>query len=180
MIQPSITYEGVTYTVQDKFKDELVKRGLCDIYELSLDDNEWLVIEPYIFWSKHLQRFIIAPRWMRTDLASVPQLFQNIIPVNGRHRHPAIGHDVLYVLAHQHFCTKEEADHVLLDFMELFDVPYWKRIAMYSAVKIGGKSAWESKDIIFAPDVHKEFYMREFVQLGLKEENGSFYEDEDN
>lgn len=177
-MKPSIEYEGEVYEVALPRYDRLVKRGLIDFYELSEDPNEWLVIEPFIFWSARIQKFIIAPRWFTTDLASIPQVVRNVISVNGYHRHAAICHDVLYTLADQGICTKEEADLVFKDFMKLYKVPSWKQWSMYNAVKYGGRSSWEGKGKVYCPDEHKEFYQDAFSNtLYLPIEEGSFYGD---
>jgi hypothetical protein len=173
---PSITYEGIDYSVPFPQYDRMVKRGLIDFYELSDDPDEWLVIEPFIFWSARIQKFIIAPRWFTTDLASIPKPVRNIISVNGYHRHAAICHDVLYTLADQGFCTKEEADLVFKDFMKLYRVPAWKQWSMYNAVKLGGRSSWEGKGKVYAPEGHKQFYCNVHTdKLQLTTEEGSFY-----
>lgn len=177
-MNPSIVYEGITYTVTNPEYDRVVKRGILDFYELSKDDDEWLVIEPFIFWSSRIQKFIIAPRWMVTDLASIPKALRSVISVNGFHRHAAVCHDVLYTLSDKGVCAKEEADLVFLDFMKLYNVPKYKQVAMYRAVDWFGRSSWEAKGKVYAPIGHRKFYCNVHThKLRLITEEGSFYAD---
>lgn len=177
-MKPSIKYEGITYEVGLPEYDRVVKRGLLDFYELSDDDFEWLVIEPFIFWSARIQKFIIAPRWFTTDLASIPKRLRSLISVNGYHRHAAVVHDVLYTLADQGVCAKEEADLVFLDFMKLYNVSSTKQFLMYQAVDWFGKSSWEGASKVYAPMGHRKFYCNVHThKLRLITEEGSFYAD---
>lgn len=173
----SLTYEGLEYEVKDPSQDLVVKRGILDFYELSKHNDEWLVIEPFIFWSSRIQQFIVAPRWFITDLASIPQLVRNLIPVNGFHRHAAVCHDVLYSLSSSGRCSKEEADKVFLDMMKLYGVSRWKQIAMYQAVNLFGRKSWEGGSVQYAPLSHRMFYARvhtESLALGKKLSEGAF------
>lgn len=177
-MKPSIEYEGELYEVALPRYDKVVKRGLLDFYELSEDPDEWLVIEPFIFWSARIQKFIIAPRWFTTDLASIPRSLRSVISVNGYHRHAAVCHDVLYTLAKQGICTKEEADLVFRDFMKVYRVPYWKEVSMYQAVNLFGQSSWENDGKVYAPIEHREYYIDIITdKLMLDAEEGSFYGD---
>lgn len=177
-MKPSIKYEGVDYVVDNPSLDRVVKRGLLDFYELSDDPDEWLVIEPFIFWSARIQKFIIAPRWFTTDLASIPKVVRSVISVNGYHRHAAVCHDVLYTLSDSNICTKEEADLVFSDTMKLYNVPSWKQWSMYIAVKYGGRSSWEGVGKVYAPIGHRKFYCNVHTdKLRLITEEGSFYAD---
>lgn len=137
-----IEYEGWQSELFHSDYDRVVKRGILDIYELSDEPDEWVVLDPYIFWSSRIQKAVVVPRWFITDLSSIPKPARILISVNERHRIPSLPHDVLYtlkgVLSEDDTITKEEADLVFLDFLKLFNVPTWKAQSMYWAVRLGG------------------------------------------
>jgi len=79
------------------------------------------------------------PKGFRTDLASIPRLFQGLIPKVGKHIQPAIAHDFFYVHGG---ITKKQADDMFLDGMKYSGVSWWKRRLMYRAVRVGGNGIW--------------------------------------
>lgn len=155
---------GVTYEF-DKTKDQMLKRGLLDIYDISDKKNEWVVLEEYIFWSQRLQTEIIIPRWIKTDLASVPKGLRWLISVNERHRIPALVHDFGYAIAQQTSVSRNDWDKVLRDFCKVYEVPMWKTNAIYTAVKLGGKIAFEADSELFIPTDHRQWYKNEFDKV---------------
>ena len=79
-------------------------------------------------------------RGFGTDLASIPRLFQNIIPKIGRHIQPAIVHDYQYV--YDTGLTRAEADEMFLDGMKSVGVGCLRRHVMWAAVRVGGTGHW--------------------------------------
>ncbi len=75
-----------------------------------------------------------------TDLASIPRVFQSIVPKVGRHIQPAIAHDWCY--GGNTDLTKADADLLFLEGMEASGVWWLRRQAMYWAVRAGGKGHW--------------------------------------
>lgn len=102
------------------------------------DECEWLLETP-LYYVTHDGRDIIVPAGFETDLASIPQAFHSIVPVNGMHRAAAIVHDWLYVTQP---CTRPEADRVFLDAMADLGVRWSQRWVMYAAVRAGGWVGW--------------------------------------
>ena len=97
----------------------------------------WVLEEPFkVTWKG---RTWTIPKGFRTDLASIPRFFQRLITKNERHVQAAIVHDWFYVYGG---ITKEEADQMFLDGMAHLGVSWWKRHAMYRAVRIGGRGIW--------------------------------------
>lgn len=169
----TITIYGVDYHFDSK-EDRLLKRGLLDIYELSDNPDEWVVLDEYIFWSSRLQSIIIIPRWMVTDLASVPKGFRWLISVNERHRIPSLPHDFGYKFSDELKSSKEDWDNVFNDFMKVFGTSTWKRYLMYMAVKVGGKSSWEDNSVKFIPKEHRLVYKDLHKHLNLDIEDGKY------
>ena len=84
---------------------------------------------------------VIVTKGFSTDLASIPRLFQNIIPKVGKNIQPAIVHDFCYVRDQQGM-TKEDVDLMFLDGLKSMGVGWLRRRTMYLAVRVGGKGHW--------------------------------------
>ena len=92
-------------------------------------------------------RVFDIPKGFRTDLASVPRVFQNIINNDDPDiLRPSIVHDWIY----QHhmwgkkFVTREWADAVLREGMAFCGAGWLRRWTVWSGVRIGGGSIWAS------------------------------------
>lgn len=103
-------------------------------------EGEWILIEPLAYQCES-NEVICAPAGFITDLASIPSFAQSLIPVNDAHRLPAIIHDYLFVIQDR---GRSEVDSVFLEAMKSAGVSWWKRSAMYSAVRVGGWLFWNS------------------------------------
>ena len=84
---------------------------------------------------------INVPAGYRTDLASVPRLFWRVFPPIGPYSRAAIIHDYFYTNATG--ASRFFADSLFREVMRNLDVPPWKRIAMFYAVRIGGAKGWK-------------------------------------
>ena len=87
---------------------------------------------------------IIIPAGFWTDLASIPQIFQNILPVLDRHLRAAVLHDFMYYAQRLNGkkITRAKADKIFLEAMKTCGVGWLKRWTIYSAVRSGGWVAW--------------------------------------
>jgi hypothetical protein len=83
---------------------------------------------------------VVVPVHFITDLGSIPRIFWNIIPPNGKPTDAYVIHDYLY--AKQNF-PRVEADICLLRMMESLDVSWFQRWIVYLAVRLGGWIAWK-------------------------------------
>ena len=93
---------------------------------------------------------INAPKGFKTDFASIPTMFQNIIKVNGKHRLAALMHDYLYSVKGRltnggRVLNRKQCDQLFLQGMKECGVKYIKRYAMYRAVRLFGGIYWNSK-----------------------------------
>lgn len=85
---------------------------------------------------------IVVPTHFQTDLASIPRIFQSVIPKVGRHRGPAVIHDWLTMRNPSNNqrgkdgITRSQADKIFYEAMVASDVSRWKRTLMYSAVSL--------------------------------------------
>ena len=135
---------------------------LPDILELDtmlphLEEDEFLLHADYnIYWTYGDKEYRLkVPAGYVTDLSSIPKVARSVIPVIGRQNGPAVIHDYIYEPSdndrpegyHQlPGWTKEEADSLFLAAMVAVKVPWWRRNAMWLAVKYGGGHAWRTKD----------------------------------
>lgn len=85
------------------------------------------------------ERSYTVPKGFETDLASIPQLFQNMIPLVGNHVQAAILHDWCYT---DGVLPKDEADTLFIDMMKFLGVSWWQRRIMYRAVRLFGGSSY--------------------------------------
>jgi hypothetical protein len=83
---------------------------------------------------------ITVPAGFVTDLASVPRALWSIFPPHGRYAKAAIIHDYLYEFA---IGSKEYADNVFLEAMEVLGVPAYKRKMMFWAVRLFGRGKYK-------------------------------------
>lgn len=110
------------------------------------EKGKWMLTESLEYYSILLNETITVPKGFETDLASIPLFFRSVLPVNGNHRLPAVLHDYFYSLKGKLPSSKpisrRMADKVFLEAMKLSKVGFWKRQAMYRAVRFGGRLYW--------------------------------------
>ncbi len=113
--------------------------------------DHWALVRPLVYNSPG--ETIVIPAGFITDLASIPQLFRSIVPVNGRHRAPAILHDYLFVIQDR---ERAECDWLFLEAMEDAGVRWTQRHLIYRAVRLGGWLPWRNnaRAIERAPAAH--------------------------
>lgn len=104
-------------------------------------DGLWLLLADLVYQTK-AGEVITVPAGFDTDLASIPRIFHSVIPVNGKHRSPAIIHDYLYVVQDR---SRSEADAIFLEAMESVGVRWTQRQTMYWAVRVGGWLPWNQR-----------------------------------
>lgn len=110
------------------------------VLRMHQDDWQWTLELPLV-WEADGE-IIVVPPGFQTDLASIPQVFHSFIPVNGRHRAPAILHDYLFTIQDR---TRAETDKLFLDAMVSAGVPWPERWIMYLAVRVGGRRIWDRR-----------------------------------
>lgn len=106
-----------------------------------IDDKYWEVEEDYQYQTS--QGLVIVPKGFKTDYASVPKLFRNIINSYGKHGRAAVVHDYLYSRGSSPNLTREQADKIFLEIMTECKVSTWKRNLMYRLVRMFGASHYK-------------------------------------
>lgn len=103
-----------------------------------IDDDYWEVLEDYYYETSI--GIIKVPKGFKTDYASVPKIFRNIINAYGKHGRGAVVHDWLYSSKCLLNITREKADKIFLEIMTEWGVSVIKRNLMYRMVRIFGAS----------------------------------------
>ena len=111
---------------------------ITELKTTPIDDKYWEVMEDYYY--KTSRGIIRVPKGFRTDYASVPKIFRNIINTYGKHGRAAVVHDWLYSSQCEINVTRAEADKIFLEIMVEWNVKKYKRILMYVLVRIFGGS----------------------------------------
>lgn len=82
---------------------------------------------------------VTVPKGFVTDLASIPRMFWSALRPDGNYAYAAVVHDYLYWTQTR---SRDEADAILKIAMEEFQVGTMTVGAIYTAVRVAGKSAW--------------------------------------
>ncbi|WP_120497456.1 DUF1353 domain-containing protein [Kiloniella sp. EL199] len=110
--------------------------------------NVWVLNEPisvsFVGKDNERREFVISAGF-ETDLASIPRLFQVLIPQIGGQNLPAIAHDWCYRDASMKWLNKSAADLLFRIGMEQAGVSRLRRTLIYWAVKWFGFSSYQPK-----------------------------------
>ena len=121
-----------------------MKGFLGDIIVKKLAPYEWELLGDLSYENYEIK--VTAKSGMPTDFASVPRFFWRVVgtPAGGEYSCSALIHDALYTARGLAQLTKEQVDDLFLEMLKVEGVSYWKRYAMYWAVRLGGREAWDS------------------------------------
>lgn len=103
--------------------------------------GRWKMLEPFNYLAVG-DNLITIPKGFVHDLASIPKVFRMFFSVNGPHRNAAILHDWGYYkggyVSEYLKLKRVQVDKLFLNAMKETGVGYFKRYAMYYAVRVGG------------------------------------------
>jgi len=88
------------------------------------------------------KEFFLIEEGFTHDGASVPRGFRWLIERDGIHRESALLHDYLYENKGFGSLTRKDCDQIFRECLKFQQLPKWKRILMYVAVRSGGKLYW--------------------------------------
>lgn len=111
--------------------------------------RKWQLLTPLVYRSESGAE-IVVPVGFLTDLASIPQVFQGIVPVNDAHRDAAVLHDYLFVIQDR---PRAAVDALFLEAMRLSGVRVTQRGVMWAAVRLGGWMPWQHNQRARAADL---------------------------
>ena len=95
-------------------------------------DFEWLLVEP-LKYQGNTEPFVV-PVDFKTDFASVPAIFQWLIPRTGRYTSAAVLHDYLWRTPSE--ASLADADGIFRRAMAELKVPFLRRWLMWAAVRV--------------------------------------------
>jgi hypothetical protein len=131
---------------KDEWIDAVIRARTADspLYLGRFRDPMYFLIKP-ISWKPNKDQeanyvAVDVPEGFVTDLASIPQVFWNVLRPDGDYAYAAIVHDYLYWTQ---TTSKETADEILKFAMQDFQVATWKIDAIYGAVSTFGRAAWD-------------------------------------
>ena len=106
-----------------------------------LGNNRFELGETFVYYTEDGEDTIEVPVGFISDGASIPRIFWTIIgsPWSGKYAKAAVIHDFLYV---RQFYTRKKSDLIFLEGMKVLGVSWWKRKAMYWAVRIASGIPW--------------------------------------
>jgi len=108
---------------------ELVGRNLWKVYK----DFE------YHIGTYPSEEIIKVPVGFITNFASVPRIFWSLISPVDNHGKAAVVHDFCYATQ---YTSKRRCDDIFYEGLRVLNVPKFKAVCMYWAVRIGGWFAW--------------------------------------
>jgi len=109
-----------------------------------VDDDDWRLVRPLVYYSASLDRVIAVPDGFVTDFASVPRLPFIYWYTGGKAEAPAVIHDWLYRSGTQDV-TREQADAVLAEAMESQGFWKFRSWMMWAGVRLGGHWAYQKR-----------------------------------
>lgn len=95
------------------------------------------ILTPFVYQSDVAGRMITVPDGFVTDLASIPRIALVFRELEGIADMPGVVHDFLYSTGP---LPRETCDQVLKEACLLIGISAWKVWAIYSGVRVGGKS----------------------------------------
>lgn len=113
---------------------------LSELFIKEAGDNDWKLTAPLRYTAAR-QSFEI-PADATTDFASVPVLFQWLIPRSGRYTKAAVLHDFLWRTP-MTGVSRGDADGIFRRCMRELKVPFLRRWLMWAGVRLG--SLWKSR-----------------------------------
>lgn len=108
-------------------------------------ERDWILLEPFKFYSAVNLRTFTVPAGTVTDLASIPRILWSIFPKVGRQDGPSVVHDGGYsgvlvdVMGNPLRPTKKVVDGLFLEGMLVAGVSPRKAKEMYWAVRMFGR-----------------------------------------
>jgi len=97
----------------------------------------------------------LVPPLFLSDGLSIPRLFRSLFSKNPSWIGAGIAHDWCYrILPHK--MTRKQADVLFLKLMRGYNVNWWTRRAIFTAVRIGARKSWRVKFPQFASNNHHE------------------------
>ena len=89
------------------------------------------------------EHIITVPKGFVTDFASIPRLLFILASPSGRHRRAAVLHD--YLFTEKSGISRIVCDAIFYDAMRAEGVAWWRRVAIFSMVRLFGYFFYPSR-----------------------------------
>ena len=128
------------------------------------DDKTIFELHESLEWTNGVKR-VTVPAEFQCDLASVPRIPLAYLIVGGMGEVAGTVHDYLYregaeitegIVTREP--TRKEADDIFLTVLGEEGVSYWKRKAMYYAVRVGAGRNWHKRKVM-EPFIQQEVFV---------------------
>ncbi|WP_294962032.1 DUF1353 domain-containing protein [Sulfurimonas sp.] len=111
------------------------------LIELPIEGEIRTLQQTLTYYSEILDEEIVVEVGFKTDLGSIPQIFQNIIPKDGKASFPFIIHDKMYREGKH---PQDICDDVLKESCNVTSVWWWRRVGIREGLRIGGHVAYNN------------------------------------
>jgi hypothetical protein len=109
-----------------------------DVVVREIDDDTWELVEPVVYTGK-TDTFVVPAKY-QTDFASVPRVFQWLLPKYGRYTKSAVLHDFLCDASKTGKFDRDDADGIFRRTMRELGVSFLRRWIMWAAVSAATRS----------------------------------------
>ena len=120
------------YKLKVGFQSDLV------LHKVEQRNQLWQVKEMCTYYSGITKESYTIPKNYFTDLATIPKVFQWLLPPDGEYAWECCLHDMLYDDVSKGFMDRKDADEVFNEAMKVGKVSTWKRVLIYGAVRMFG------------------------------------------
>ena len=110
-----------------------------------MDDRAIWELHEYLEWTNGILK-VIVPAGFQCDFASIPQFALSILSDIGQEAGTV--HDYLYREGAIPNISRREADYIFYVICGEMGIEYWKRLAMWKAVRIGAGSHWKKRKVM--------------------------------
>lgn len=114
-----------------------------------VDGTWWVLLAPFEYYvgDEENDERIFVHAGFKTDFASIPGFAWSIIGhPTGKYGKASVVHDYIYrypVCGVEKPRSRRRCDQIMLEAMKVLGVGWWRRSAMYFAVRAGGRGAWK-------------------------------------
>lgn len=101
-------------------------------------ESLWVVVEDCTYYSALTNKTYTIPKGYFTDLATVPKVFQWVLPPDGEYKWECCLHDMFYDSVAQGKMDRKLADNIFNEAMKVGKITKWKMLLIYGAVRLFG------------------------------------------
>lgn len=111
------------------------------LVELPIEGRIRTLREKLEYYSEILKEWTVTEIGFKTDLGSIPQILQGLIPKDGKGTYPFINHDKMY---REGKYSQKVCDDVLSEACKVTGVKWWRRVLIREGLRVGGFIAYNN------------------------------------